>query len=136
MLHKTQASINTVILYQKMSEVVVWFKLKAEYGGTEGTYLDHCLVMEEMSRFSAAIALSYGAHSNLCVNQLVRNGNEAQREKYLPEVWRNFLKITRYCISLVICNWTFHTQWYTIMFWVLKHHLLSMFLNLSSLFPS
>ena len=92
MLQKTQASINTVILYQKMSEVVVWFKLKAEYGGTEGTYLDHCLVMEEMSRFSAAIALSYGAHSNLCVNQLVRNGNEAQREKYLPEVWRNFLK--------------------------------------------
>ena len=92
MLQKTQASINTVILYKKMSEVVVWFKLKAEYGGTEGTYLDHCLVMEEMSRFSAAIALSYGAHSNLCVNQLVRNGNEAQREKYLPEVWRNFLK--------------------------------------------
>ncbi|XP_022315158.2 isovaleryl-CoA dehydrogenase, mitochondrial-like isoform X2 [Crassostrea virginica] len=58
----------------------------SEYGGTEGTYLDHCLVMEEMSRFSAAIALSYGAHSNLCVNQLVRNGNEAQREKYLPEL--------------------------------------------------
>lgn len=58
----------------------------AQYGGTEGTYLDHCLVMEEMSRFSAAIALSYGAHSNLCVNQLVRNGSEAQKEKYLPEV--------------------------------------------------
>ncbi|XP_011442388.3 isovaleryl-CoA dehydrogenase, mitochondrial isoform X1 [Magallana gigas] len=58
----------------------------AQYGGTEGTYLDHCLVMEEMSRFSAAIALSYGAHSNLCVNQLVRNGSEAQKEKYLPEL--------------------------------------------------
>lgn len=58
----------------------------SQYGGTEGTYLDHCLVMEEMSRFSAAIALSYGAHSNLCVNQLVRNGSEAQKEKYLPEL--------------------------------------------------
>lgn len=49
-------------------------------------YLDHCLVMEEMSRASAAIALSYGAHSNLCVNQIVRNGTEAQKEKYLPKV--------------------------------------------------
>lgn len=58
----------------------------SQYGGTEGTYLDHCLVMEEMSRFSAAIALSYGAHSNLCVNQLVRNGSEAQKDKYLPEL--------------------------------------------------
>ncbi|XP_061175320.1 isovaleryl-CoA dehydrogenase, mitochondrial-like isoform X1 [Saccostrea echinata] len=58
----------------------------SEYGGTEGTYLDHCLVMEEMSRFSAAVALSYGAHSNLCVNQLVRNGSEAQKEKYLPQL--------------------------------------------------
>lgn len=63
-----------------------YFASVAQYGGTEGTYLDHCLVMEEMSRFSAAIALSYGAHSNLCVNQLVRNGSEAQKEKYLPEV--------------------------------------------------
>lgn len=66
--------------------MVCHFASVAQYGGTEGTYLDHCLVMEEMSRFSAAIALSYGAHSNLCVNQLVRNGSEAQKEKYLPEV--------------------------------------------------
>ena len=50
------------------------------------TYLDHCIVMEEMSRVSASIALSYGAHSNLCVNQLVRNGNEEQKRKYLPSV--------------------------------------------------
>lgn len=49
-------------------------------------YLDHCVVMEEISRSSASIALSYGAHSNLCVNQLVRNGNEAQKEKYLPKL--------------------------------------------------
>ena len=57
-----------------------------EYGGSEGTYMDHCLVMEEMSRGSAAIALSYGAHSNLCLNQIVRNGSEEQRQKYLPDV--------------------------------------------------
>ena len=42
--------------------------------------------MEEMSRASGSIALSYGAHSNLCVNQIVRNGNEAQKDKYLPKV--------------------------------------------------
>lgn len=48
--------------------------------------MDHCIVVEEMSRFSAAIALSYGAHSNLCVNQIARNGTEAQKEKYLPKV--------------------------------------------------
>lgn len=43
-------------------------------------------MMEEMSRVSAAVALSYGAHSNLCVNQIVRNGNEEQKQKYLPKV--------------------------------------------------
>lgn len=58
----------------------------AQYGGSEMAYLDHCLVMEEMSRASAAIALSYGAHSNLCVNQIVRNGTDAQKEKYLPKL--------------------------------------------------
>ena len=49
-------------------------------------YFDHCLVMEEMSRVSAAMALSYGAHSNLCVNQICRNGKERQKQKYLPKV--------------------------------------------------
>lgn len=58
-----------------------------EYGGTGLGYLDHVIVMEEMSRVSAAIALSYGAHSNLCVNQMVRHGNEKQKEKYIPKVW-------------------------------------------------
>jgi len=57
-----------------------------EYGGTGGTYFDHCIVMEELSRASASVALSYGANSNLCINQLVRNGNEAQRKKYLPKL--------------------------------------------------
>uniref|UniRef100_A0A914XDK6 Isovaleryl-CoA dehydrogenase n=1 Tax=Plectus sambesii TaxID=2011161 RepID=A0A914XDK6_9BILA len=57
-----------------------------EYGGTGGTYFDHVLAMEELSRASASIALSYGAHSNLCVNQIARNGTAAQKEKYLPKL--------------------------------------------------
>ena len=57
-----------------------------EYGGTAATYTDHCIVMEEITRASAAIALSYGAHSNLCVNQIVRNGTHEQKQKYLPKV--------------------------------------------------
>jgi hypothetical protein len=50
-------------------------------------YLAHTIAMEELSRASGAVALSYGAHSNLCVNQIVRNGNEAQKKKYLPKVF-------------------------------------------------
>ncbi|ELU02822.1 hypothetical protein CAPTEDRAFT_163132 [Capitella teleta] len=57
-----------------------------EYGGTGATYTDHCIVMEEFSRASGSIALSYGAHSNLCVNQLVRNGTDEQKAKYLPDL--------------------------------------------------
>ncbi|KAL7873402.1 hypothetical protein AOLI_G00124730 [Acnodon oligacanthus] len=57
-----------------------------EYGGTELGYLEHVIVMEEISRTSGAIALSYGAHSNLCVNQLVRHGNQQQKEKYMPKL--------------------------------------------------
>lgn len=49
-------------------------------------YLDHIIVLEEMSRVSGGIALSYGAHSNLCVNQMVRHANEKQKEKYMPKV--------------------------------------------------
>jgi len=49
-------------------------------------YLEHCIVMEELSRASGSVALSYGAHSNLCVNQLKRNANDAQKEKYLPKL--------------------------------------------------
>lgn len=58
----------------------------SKYGGLELGYTEHCLAMEELSRASASVALSYGAHSNLCVNQLVRNGNEMQKEKYLPKL--------------------------------------------------
>ncbi|KIH50229.1 acyl-CoA dehydrogenase protein [Ancylostoma duodenale] len=58
----------------------------AEYGGSHMNYFSHVLVMEELSRASGAIALAYGAHSNLCVNQIVRNGSQKQKEKYLPKV--------------------------------------------------
>jgi isovaleryl-CoA dehydrogenase len=60
--------------------------VEEEYGGTGLGYLDHCIAMEEISRGSAAIGLSYGAHSNLCVNQIRRNGNEAQKRRYLPRL--------------------------------------------------
>ncbi|KAI8814892.1 acyl-CoA dehydrogenase/oxidase [Cladochytrium replicatum] len=56
------------------------------YGGQDMGYLAHCIVMEELSRASGSVALSYGAHSNLCVNQLVRNGNETQKNKHLPKL--------------------------------------------------
>jgi isovaleryl-CoA dehydrogenase len=57
-----------------------------EYGGTNLGYLAHMVAMEEVSRASASIALSYGAHSNLCINQIHRNGTEAQKRKYLPDL--------------------------------------------------
>ena len=57
-----------------------------EYGGLGLGYLDHTIAMEEISRASGSVALSYGAHSNLCVNQISRNGNDAQKKKYLPKV--------------------------------------------------
>jgi isovaleryl-CoA dehydrogenase len=57
-----------------------------EYGGTAMGYVAHVVAMEEVSRGSASVGLSYGAHSNLCVNQIQRNGNERQRERYLPKL--------------------------------------------------
>ncbi|UCX05240.1 isovaleryl-CoA dehydrogenase [Shewanella glacialimarina] len=57
-----------------------------EFGGANMGYLAHVVAMEEVSRASASIGLSYGAHSNLCVNQINRNGNAAQRAKYLPKL--------------------------------------------------
>src|SRR5438132_2739103 len=60
--------------------------VEEEYGGTEMGYLAHVIAMEEISRASASVGLSYGAHSNLCVNQIRRNGNAAQKKKYLPKL--------------------------------------------------
>ncbi|XP_033122305.1 isovaleryl-CoA dehydrogenase, mitochondrial-like [Anneissia japonica] len=57
-----------------------------EYGGLGGSYLDHIIVLEELSRASAAVSLSYGAHSNLCINQIAKNGSEEQKHKYLPKL--------------------------------------------------
>jgi isovaleryl-CoA dehydrogenase len=60
--------------------------VEEELGGSGMGYLAHCVAMEEVSRASASVGLSYGAHSNLCVNQIRRNGNDAQRRKYLPKL--------------------------------------------------
>jgi isovaleryl-CoA dehydrogenase len=57
-----------------------------EYGGLGLGYLEHCVAMEEVSRASGAVGLSYGAHSNLCVNQIVRNGDARQKARYLPKL--------------------------------------------------
>lgn len=57
-----------------------------EFGGADMSYLAHVIVCEEIARASASVALSYGAHSNLCVNQIKLNGNQAQKEKYLPRL--------------------------------------------------
>jgi isovaleryl-CoA dehydrogenase len=60
--------------------------VEEEYGGSGMGYLAHAVAMEEISRASASVGLSYGAHSNLCVNQIRKNGNEAQKQKYLPKL--------------------------------------------------
>ncbi len=60
--------------------------VEEEYGGTGLGYLEHCVAMEEVSRASASVGLSYGAHSNLCVNQIRRNGTEDQKKRYLPKL--------------------------------------------------
>jgi isovaleryl-CoA dehydrogenase len=60
--------------------------VEEELGGSGMGYLAHCVAMEEVSRGSASVGLSYGAHSNLCINQIRRNGNDAQRRKYLPKL--------------------------------------------------
>src|SRR5947199_5381754 len=74
-------------LWRKMGELgVLGITVSEEYGGANMGYLAHMVAMEEISRASASVGLSYGAHSNLCVNHIKRNGSEAQREKYLPKL--------------------------------------------------
>jgi isovaleryl-CoA dehydrogenase len=60
--------------------------VEEEFGGAGLGYLEHCVAMEEVSRASAAVGLSYGAHSNLCVNQIRRNGSDEQKRRYLPKL--------------------------------------------------
>ncbi len=74
-------------LWQKFGELgLLGMTVSEEYGGSDMGYLAHTIAVEEISRASASVGLSYGAHSNLCVNQINRNGNEEQKEKYLPKL--------------------------------------------------
>ena len=74
-------------LWRKFGDMgLLGMSVEEEYGGTQMGYLAHIVAMEEISRASASVGLSYGAHSNLCVNQLRRNGNAAQKTKYLPKL--------------------------------------------------
>ena len=74
-------------LWRKMGDIGLHgITVPEEYGGSDMGYVAHMVAMEEISRASASVALSYGAHSNLCINQLKRNGSEAQKQKYLPKL--------------------------------------------------
>ena len=74
-------------LWRKMGDVgLLGITVDERFGGSAMGYLAHIIVLEEISRASASVGLSYGAHSNLCVNQLQRNGTESQKEKYLPDL--------------------------------------------------
>lgn len=74
-------------LWPQMGELgLLGLTVPETHSGSNMGYLAHCIVMESLSRASASIALSYGAHSNLCVNQLVLNANDAQKAKYLPKL--------------------------------------------------
>ena len=74
-------------LWQKMGDLGLHgITVPEEYGGSNMGYVAHMVAMEEISRASASVALSYGAHSNLCINQIKRNGSDEQKQKYLPKL--------------------------------------------------
>lgn len=74
-------------MWQKFGDMgLLGMTVSEEYGGTNMGYLAHVVAMEEISRASASVGLSYGAHSNLCMNQIQKNGSEAQKQKYLPKL--------------------------------------------------
>jgi len=74
-------------LWQKLGSLgLLGVTVEEEYGGSAMGYLEHMVAMEEVSRASASVGLSYGAHSNLCVNQIYRNGREDQKRRYLPKL--------------------------------------------------
>src|SRR3970040_1634751 len=74
-------------LWRKLGALgLLGITVEEAYGGSHMGYLAHIVAVEEISRASASVGLSYGAHSNLCVNQIRRNGTEAQKRKYLPRL--------------------------------------------------
>ncbi len=74
-------------LWRKMGDLgILGITVEEEYGGAGMGYLEHVVAVEEVSRASASVGLSYGAHSNLCVNQIRRNGSAAQKRQYLPKL--------------------------------------------------
>jgi isovaleryl-CoA dehydrogenase len=74
-------------MWRKLGDLgLLGLTVPSEYGGAGMTYLNHVVAMEEISRVSAAVGMSYGAHSNLCVSQIFRNGSEAQRRRFLPKL--------------------------------------------------
>ncbi len=74
-------------LWRKMGDMgLLGITVHEDMGGAGMGYLEHCVAMEEISRASASVGLSYGAHSNLCVNQIHRNGNDDQKARYLPKL--------------------------------------------------
>lgn len=74
-------------LWRKLGEMgLLGITISEEYGGANMGYLAHAIAMEEISRASASVGLSYGAHSNLCVNQIYLNGNDEQKRTYLPKL--------------------------------------------------
>ena len=86
-------------LWPKLGEMgLLGLTVPSQYGGSEMGYLAHTVAMEEISRASGSVGLSYGAHSNLCVNNLYANGNEAQRTRYLPKLcsgeWKGALAMS------------------------------------------
>lgn len=74
-------------LWRKMGDLGLHgITVSEDYGGAGMSYLEHVVALEEISRASASVALAYGAHSNLCINQIYRNGNEDQKRRYLPKL--------------------------------------------------
>ena len=74
-------------LWPKMGDLgLLGITVEEDYGGTGMSYTDHVIALEEISRASGSVGLSYGAHSNLCVNQIRLNGSEEQKRKYLPKL--------------------------------------------------